>query len=218
MWGRMGPGGRERDFRLLSDAGLQLLRVFPSGPISSRSTFLRGAGVRRVPTWEDLFRMILGQAGIFRIRRWSSSLLSSTWRRSIAPKLLIGLLTGWIDGRLHLPPRRSRTNLSTDPVAIQWEVRFVREFVGHPKHPRQLSAGTLGMSATAGKRHPRAGLRLGGDHRQCHPRRRSHAPRGLRMHGLSPTGAGAYGSGGAHRLLLPHPYLPSSRRTATRTP
>ena len=51
-------------------------------------------------------------------------------------KLIVGLLTGWMSGRLFVPPAFEERNVLTDPEALKWEIRFVRRFVrefrGHP--------------------------------------------------------------------------------------
>ncbi|HOJ22796.1 MAG TPA: beta-mannanase, partial [Armatimonadota bacterium] len=67
MWAEWDPEVVERDFRLLSDAGLQLLRVFPLWPDFQPIHLLRGGGGRPVefrhgedPLPDDP----LGQAGL----------------------------------------------------------------------------------------------------------------------------------------------------------
>ena len=44
-------------------------------------------------------------------------------------KLVVGLVTGWMSGRLFVPPALEGLNVLTDPLAIQWETRLVRYFV-----------------------------------------------------------------------------------------
>ena len=55
-------------------------------------------------------------------------------------KLIVGLVTGWMSGRLFVPPALEGLEILTDPMAIQWQVRFVRYFVRHFKgHPAVLA-------------------------------------------------------------------------------
>ena len=55
-------------------------------------------------------------------------------------KLMVGLVTGWMSGRLFVPPAVEGLNILTDPRAILWQVRFVRHFVGGFRdHPAVLA-------------------------------------------------------------------------------
>ncbi len=56
----------------------------------------------------------------------------------------MGLITGWMSGRLHVPPALERRNVLTDPVAIQWQVRFVRAFVRRFREHAAILAWDLG--------------------------------------------------------------------------
>src|SRR6266508_465486 len=59
-------------------------------------------------------------------------------------KLIVGLLTGWMSGRLYVPPALEGVNVLTDPVAMMWETRFVRVFVKRFKDHPALAAWDLG--------------------------------------------------------------------------
>ena len=55
-------------------------------------------------------------------------------------RLLVGLVTGWMSGRLFVPPAFEKINVLTDPVAIKWQSRFVRYFVRKLRtHPAILA-------------------------------------------------------------------------------
>ncbi len=44
-------------------------------------------------------------------------------------KLAVGLVTGWMSGRMFAPAAFTNRNLLTDPLVIRWQTRFVRCFV-----------------------------------------------------------------------------------------
>ena len=55
-------------------------------------------------------------------------------------KLIVGLVTGWMSGRLFVPPALEGLNVHSDPLAIQWQVRLVRTLVRRFKaHPAVLA-------------------------------------------------------------------------------
>lgn len=44
-------------------------------------------------------------------------------------KLIVGLITGWMSGRLFVPPALRGRSILTDPRSIQWQVRFIKYFI-----------------------------------------------------------------------------------------
>ena len=137
MWEDWQPDVVRRDLRRLRKGELQVLRVFPLWPDFQPLTSLRtGAG----PVEFRLGELSLpddpcGQAGMSAamMEHFAAflDLLSAQELRCI-----VGLLTGWMSGRLFVPPALAGLNVLTDPLALRWEVRFVRHFVesfrGHP--------------------------------------------------------------------------------------
>ena len=59
-------------------------------------------------------------------------------------KLIVGLLTGWMSGRLFVPEMLQDRNTLTDPMAIKWEIRFVRLMVRLFKAHPAIIAWDLG--------------------------------------------------------------------------
>ncbi len=55
-------------------------------------------------------------------------------------KLIVGLLTGWMSGRLYVPALLNGINLRTDPRALLWEQRFIEGFVARTKHHPAIAA------------------------------------------------------------------------------
>ncbi|CAK4828124.1 unnamed protein product [Aphanomyces euteiches] len=59
-------------------------------------------------------------------------------------KLIVGLITGWMSGRLFVPPALRGKPILTDPDSIRWQVRFVNYFVKDMKDSSAIIAWDLG--------------------------------------------------------------------------
>ena len=137
MWADWHPEVVDRDFKTLAAAGVQVLRVFPLWPDFQPLTMHRGGcgslsgllfGEDPLPDTEA------GQAGVDEtmIRRFEEF-------AKIAEKhklsLIVGLVTGWMSGRLFVPPAFENLNVLTDQLAIAWGPLRVRKTLGHG-HPQ----------------------------------------------------------------------------------
>lgn len=138
MWRDWRPQVIEHDLTRLAAEGVQVLRVFPLWPDFQPLTRLWTAGVTPVefrfgeePLPADEF----GQAGVDAVAmRHFAEFADAADRHGL--KLLVGLITGWMSGRLFMPPGLEGRNPITDAGVIQWELRFVHCFVNHFKaHP-----------------------------------------------------------------------------------
>ena len=128
MWRDWDIGAIRRDLTILSEHGVNTIRVFP--------------------TWDDFqpVKEYFGANGNFAEYRMkdgtlpkNKSFLDETILdrfsefcdicESLEIKLIVGLLTGWMSGRLFVPDALERRNLYSDPVALLFEQRFVRGFV-----------------------------------------------------------------------------------------
>ena len=58
--------------------------------------------------------------------------------------LIVGLITGWMSGRMHSPRLLERCNVLKDAVAIKWEIRFVQYMVRRFKEEPAIIAWELG--------------------------------------------------------------------------
>lgn len=146
MWSDWRADVVEHDLQQLSAAGQQVLRVFPLWPDFQPITLLRGgAGApREIRMGEQpLADDETGRAGMSETALQRFGVFADlAHQRGL--KLVVGLLTGWMSGRLFVPPALEGLNVLTDPLAIQWETRFVRCFVKRFKDHPAILAWDLG--------------------------------------------------------------------------
>jgi hypothetical protein len=146
MWRDWRPDVVTRDLQQLSVAGIQALRIFPLWPDFQPLSLLRtGAGEPMEFRFgeQPLPADEAGQAGV------SSEMIErfqffADQAEENGLKLIVGLLTGWMSGRLFVPPAFEGRNVLTDPLVIQWETRLVRYFVHRFKDHGAIAAWDLG--------------------------------------------------------------------------
>lgn len=146
MWRDWQPDVVEQDLRQLAAAGLQVLRVFPLWPDFQPLTLLRtGAGApQEVRHGEQpLPPDEAGQAGVAGVMIERFQFFVDCAEKN-GLKVVVGLLTGWMSGRLFVPPALEGHNVLTDPLALQWETRFVRYFVRRFRGHAAIAAWDLG--------------------------------------------------------------------------
>ncbi len=59
-------------------------------------------------------------------------------------KVIVGLITGWMSGRLFVPPVLFGKNVLADPLALHFEQLFIKGFVSHFKDRHTIIAWDLG--------------------------------------------------------------------------
>ena len=59
-------------------------------------------------------------------------------------KLIVGLITGWMSGRLFVPPALYEKNLYTDPLALYLQQLYIKGFVTSMKEEKSICAWDLG--------------------------------------------------------------------------
>ncbi len=166
MWSDWQPEVVGADLQQLSQAGLQILRVFPLWPVFQPLTQLYGGGGTPqemrfseeplTPITQSISQEYIGlsdpafdldvhalQAGLS-LEALSRFRAFTELAEKFHLKLIVGLLTGWMSGRLFVPPALEGRNVLTDPTAILWETRFVRHFVRRFKDSPTILAWDLG--------------------------------------------------------------------------
>jgi hypothetical protein len=142
MWSDWRPEIVEQDLEQLSHEGLQVLRVFPLWPDFQPLTALYSGHGRphEYRFGEDVLPADeAGQAGVSAEMMARFRVFADVAEKNHL-KLIVGLLTGWMSGRLFVPPALEGKNVLSDPTAILWETRFVKYFVRQfQQHPSILA-------------------------------------------------------------------------------
>ena len=146
MWRDWKPEVVAEDFRILAGNGLQVLRVFPLWPDFQPIQALTGGGQHFVEMRfgeRPLPDTPAGRAGVdpVMVERFRE-LCRLAAENGL--KLVVGLVTGWMSGRMHVPPAFERVNVLTDARAIQWQVRMVRHLVRELRGCEAIAAWDLG--------------------------------------------------------------------------
>lgn len=143
MWVNFSPEHIERDLKVLSSHGVSYIRVFPN--------------------WRD-FQPVVAMYGLrgetveYRMRCGDlpsdSCYLDEKMMARFAEfcdicdkyniRLIVGLLTGWMSGRLFIPEALNNKNLFTDPTAQVFEQKFIKGFVSAFKARDTIYAWDLG--------------------------------------------------------------------------
>jgi hypothetical protein len=138
MWSDWQPQIVEQDFRKLSEGGLEVLRVFPLWPDFQpiRALYTQEGRFAEIRFGEvPLPNTAAGRAGVS-AEMMEHFQVFADLAEKYHLKLIVGLITGWMSGRLFVPPALEGKNILTDPTAIKWETRFVqyfiRQFMTHP--------------------------------------------------------------------------------------
>lgn len=138
MWKDWQPDVVEADLKQMSEAGLQVIRVFPLWPdFQPIHQFYSGHGSLKEIRFKDgpLPGTGPGKNGV--------SVEALAHFREFADlaqkhdiKLVVGLVTGWMSGQLFVPPALEGRKILSDPTSVMWQVKLVRtmvqEFKDHP--------------------------------------------------------------------------------------
>ncbi len=146
MWSDWRPDVVEKDFKTLSVNGIKYLRVFPLWPDFQPISLLRGGGGSPVEyRWGErpLTDDAEGKAGVSQVAMQHFEEFTKIAEKYNI-KLIVGLITGWMSGRLFVPPALEGKKILSDTDAIMWEVRFVKYFVSRFKDSPSIVAWDLG--------------------------------------------------------------------------
>lgn len=146
MWHDWRPDVIDHDFELLAKENIKNLRIFPlwSDFQPIKMHYQGGGSEKEIRLGEDpLPNTEAGRAGV-------SELMADRFEEfcDLAEKhgikLIVGLVTGWMSGRLHVPQLFETVNVITNPRAIRWQVKFVRYMVKRFKNHPAIAAWDLG--------------------------------------------------------------------------
>lgn len=146
MWRDWRPDVVAEDFELLSRNGVEVARIFPLWPDFQPIQALTGGGQSFVEMRfgeKPLPGTPAGRAGVDEqmVRRFRE-LCRIAEENHV--RLVVGLVTGWMSGRMHVPPAFERVNVISDATAVKWQVRMVRYLVRSLKECSAVAAWDLG--------------------------------------------------------------------------
>ncbi len=148
MWVKWDASSVEADFKVMSEHGVEVLRVFPIWrdfqPICSHYV-----SVVRNPPKEIMFGeeplpdTPEGKAGVStEMFGHFDEFIALAQKYDI--KLIIGLLTGFMSERRLVPPALNDRNIYTDPIALKWTVKYVKYFVERYKDSTCIAGWDFG--------------------------------------------------------------------------
>lgn len=161
MWRDWQPAVVDRDFAALAAAGLTTLRVFPLWsdfqPVTAARTSGQVIKELCLTTPENgeqpLPDTVIGQAGVDeRMLNHFAEFCTIAQRHGL--KLIVGLITGWMSGRLYCPPVLEGLQLHSDPLAMQLQGRFIKVFVERFRTTPAVVAWDLGNECNCMGRAP----------------------------------------------------------------
>lgn len=143
MWRNFDPNAIEEDLRILSNNGISFLRVFPNWrdfqPVIP--LMFAGGGIIEYRLEGDIIPQNLYYLDEVMMSRFSE-FCDLCDKYNI--KIIVGLLTGWMSGRLFIPSALFGKNLITDHTALLFEQKFIKGFVSAFKDRKTIFAWNIG--------------------------------------------------------------------------
>jgi beta-galactosidase len=138
MWKDWRPEVVDADLKQISEAGMQVIRVFPIWPdFQPIYQFYSGEGELKEVRFKDgpLPGTGPGKDGMsVEMLEHFREFADMAQKHNI--KLIVGLVTGWMSGQLFIPHALEGRKILSDPTSIMWQIKMVRcmvhEFKNHP--------------------------------------------------------------------------------------
>ncbi len=146
MWQDWNEAVVNEDLKRLAEADVRVLRIFPlwSDFQPLRIHYAGGSAIREFRMGEsplphtEAGRVGVDEVMVSRFQRFCD--LAQTY----GIKLIVGLVTGWMSGRMFMPEAFAGRNLISDPLVVRWQIRFIRYMVRRFKSHPAISAWDLG--------------------------------------------------------------------------
>lgn len=143
MWREWNEEMVEADLKMLADNGINVLRVFPNWrdfqPV--KPLFGGGHGLQEYRMADDGYPdnpYYLDEVMLERFERFCRI------AEKYGLRLIVGLITGWMSGRLFVPSALYEKNIYTDPTALFFQQLFIKGFVERIKGQKAVRAWDLG--------------------------------------------------------------------------
>ncbi|MBQ6989607.1 MAG: beta-mannanase, partial [Clostridia bacterium] len=146
MWHDWSPEAVEGDFKRLAAANIRVLRMFPlwSDFQPLKMHYTGGGGEKELRLGEEpLPHTDAGRAGVDILMADRFDWFCDK-AEEYGLKLVVGLVTGWMSGRMYMPEAFAGRPLLTDPMVNKWQVKFVRYMVRRFKTKPAIAAWDLG--------------------------------------------------------------------------
>lgn len=143
MWRNWDEDAVRDDFRILKEHNVEYLRVFPNwrdfqpvSPLFDQNGFLREYRVHEDKVPQNKY--YLDETMMQRFGKFCDI------AEEFGMKLIVGILTGWMSGRLFIPPALYGKHIYTDNTALMFELKFIKGFVERFKNKKSIYAWNLG--------------------------------------------------------------------------
>jgi len=146
MWERWDENSVEKDLHALSSAGIKVLRVFPLwSDFQPLKALLGWGGKVKEVRYSDEYsaQKTVTEDGLDKNCVEEFSRLCALAKKYDL-KLIVSLITGYMSGCSYFPDALVGRNVITDPLCMQWEVKFVQAFVERFKPCEEIIAWELG--------------------------------------------------------------------------
>lgn len=148
MWSDWRPDIIEQDFRQLLSTGVDTIRVFPLWNEFQPIVLQRGNGREWVV--EDRYIEDIYNAeslmSASRIQRFDEFVRIA---ETCGMKMSVGLITGWMSGRMYYPPILENKLLLSDPLSVFLQVKFIEYFVNRYRNASCIVAWGPGNECNA---------------------------------------------------------------------
>ncbi len=143
MWQDWNENAVREDFCALKAHGVHVLRVFPLWsdfqPVIAAMT--SGPYVREFRMADDSWP---SNPHFLEEKMMERFLALCAAAEEYDLKLIVGLLTGWMSGRLFVPPFLQEKKIYSDPDALYFQQLFLQGFIRRTKHHKAILAWDLG--------------------------------------------------------------------------